>query len=114
MKSLVIKRSIMVAGRWSSVSLEEAFWKGLKAIAADRGLTLFALVGTINAARHHANLSSAIRLFVLDYYRSKIGGVSDEQRSALEMTQRHKQVPVTHTSLTVTTTPARASRAGQP
>jgi len=74
MKSLVTKRSIMIGGRNSSVSLEETFWKALKEIASNRQLTLSELVDDINAARHHSNLSSAIRLFVLDHYRSKIGG----------------------------------------
>jgi len=73
MKSLVVKRSIMIGGRNSSVSLEEAFWKALKEIASDRQLSMSELVDDINATRHHSNLSSAIRLFVLDYYRGKIG-----------------------------------------
>ncbi len=72
MHSLGIKRSMMIAGRWSSISLEEAFWKGLKAIAADRGLTVSALVDSIAARRDDANLSTVIRHYVLDYYRAKI------------------------------------------
>jgi predicted DNA-binding ribbon-helix-helix protein len=98
MNSLGVKRSIMIAGGWSSVSLEEAFWKGLKGIAAERGLTLSALVDSINSARHHSNLSSAIRLFVVDYYRTKIGGLPGARRSDLEP-QRHKHAPVPHTPL---------------
>jgi predicted DNA-binding ribbon-helix-helix protein len=99
MKSRVVKRSIMIAGGWSSVSLEEAFWKGLKGIAADRGLTLSALVETINSARDDSTLSSVIRLFVLDYYRTKIGAISGAPGSDLQTTQRHKQRPVPHTPL---------------
>ena len=51
MKSLVIKRSVVVAGHKTSVSLEDAFWKGLKEIAHVRDLTLSELVGAIDAER---------------------------------------------------------------
>jgi predicted DNA-binding ribbon-helix-helix protein len=70
MKSPVVKRSIVVAGHKTSVSLEDAFWKGLKEIADERDITLSDLVSTIDTDRQHGNLSSAIRLFVLDHYRS--------------------------------------------
>ena len=70
MKSPVIKRSIVIAGHKTSVSLEDAFWKGLKEIADDRDMTLSDLVSTIDTDRQHGNLSSAIRLFVLDHYRN--------------------------------------------
>ena len=71
MKSPVVKRSIVVAGHKTSVSLEEAFWSGMKEISATRGLTLSELVAEIDTGRHHGNLSSAIRLFVLDYFRTR-------------------------------------------
>ena len=71
MKSPVVKRSIVVAGHKTSVSLEEAFWKGLKEIATARDLTLSDLVATIDTDRRNGNLSSAIRLFVLDHYRGQ-------------------------------------------
>lgn len=69
MKSPVIKRSIVVAGHKTSVSLEEAFWNGMKEISGSRGVTLSELVGQIDGARNQGNLSSAIRLFVLDHFR---------------------------------------------
>jgi predicted DNA-binding ribbon-helix-helix protein len=69
MNSPVIKRSIVVAGHKTSVSLEDAFWSGLKEIASERGMTLSELVATIDTGRDHGNLSSAIRLFVLGHYR---------------------------------------------
>jgi predicted DNA-binding ribbon-helix-helix protein len=72
MKSPVVKRSIVIAGHKTSVSLEEAFWKGLKEIANSRELTLSDVVASIDTDRHNGNLSSAIRLFVLDYYRGMI------------------------------------------
>ena len=70
MRSPVLKRSIVVGGHKTSVSLEDAFWKGLKEIAGDRHLTLSDLVAAIDAQRQHGNLSSAIRLYVLDFYRN--------------------------------------------
>ena len=76
MKSPVVKRSIVIAGHKTSVSLEDAFWKGLKEIAGGRDVTLSDLVSTIDSDRRHGNLSSAIRLFVLDYYRAQIPGPS--------------------------------------
>jgi predicted DNA-binding ribbon-helix-helix protein len=76
MKSPVVKRSIVIAGHKTSVSLEEAFWKGLKEIANNRELTLSDVVASIDTERHNGNLSSAIRLFVLDYYR---GLINDQQ-----------------------------------
>ena len=73
MKSPVVKRSIVIAGHKTSVSLEDAFWKCLKEIASGRDMTLSDLVATIDTDRQHGNLSSAIRLFVLDYYRAQLG-----------------------------------------
>jgi predicted DNA-binding ribbon-helix-helix protein len=73
MKSQVVKRSIVIATHKTSVSLEDAFWNGLKEIAAARNVALSDLVSSIDAARKHGNLSSALRLFVLDYYRSHSG-----------------------------------------
>jgi predicted DNA-binding ribbon-helix-helix protein len=69
MKSPVVKRSIVVAGHKTSVSLEEAFWNGMKDISHERNLTLSELVGEIDGKRQQGNLSSAIRLFVLDYFK---------------------------------------------
>ncbi len=70
MKSLVVKRSIMVGGHKTSVSLEDAFWSGVKEISGERGKTTSELVSEIDRYRQHRNLSSAIRLFVLDYFRT--------------------------------------------
>jgi predicted DNA-binding ribbon-helix-helix protein len=86
MKSKVVKRSIVVAGHKTSVSLEEAFWKGLKDIAADRRMTLSDLVGAIDSERQHGNLSSAIRLFVLEYYQAGLGGDGQVARKPRELT----------------------------
>ena len=79
MKSPVVKRSIVVAGHKTSVSLEEAFWNGMKEISALRNITLSELVGEIDSNRQQGNLSSAIRLFVLDHFRSRAGGAVPSQ-----------------------------------
>jgi predicted DNA-binding ribbon-helix-helix protein len=71
MKSPIVKRSIVLGGHKTSVSLEEAFWIGMKEVAGQRSMTLSELVGEIDTNRHQGNLSSAIRLFVLDYFRSR-------------------------------------------
>jgi predicted DNA-binding ribbon-helix-helix protein len=71
MKSPVIKRSIVVGGHKTSVSLEEAFWSGMKDIAGERGNTLSDLVSEIDGSRQQGNLSSAIRLFVLEHFKDR-------------------------------------------
>ena len=73
-RSSVVKRSIVIAGHKTSVSLEDEFWKSLKEIASERGMILSELVATIDGNRQHANLSSAIRLFVLGVYRDQLAG----------------------------------------
>ena len=70
-KSSVSKRSIVIAGHKTSVSLEDEFWNSLKEIASERGMTFAELVAAIDGNREHANLSSAIRLFVLGVYRDQ-------------------------------------------
>jgi predicted DNA-binding ribbon-helix-helix protein len=70
MKSPVVKRSVAIGSHKTSISLEDAFWQGLKDIAESRGVPLRDLVANIGTERQHGNLSSAIRLFVLDYYRN--------------------------------------------
>jgi predicted DNA-binding ribbon-helix-helix protein len=87
MKSPVVKRSIVIAGHKTSVSLEDAFWKGLKEIAVGQDMTLSELVATIDTDRHHGNLSSAIRLFVLDYFRAQ----TDTERSLRDDTREPKR-----------------------
>lgn len=74
MKSSIIKRSIIVAGHKTSVSLEDAFWQALKEIAAAGDTKLTTLIGSIDADRPHSNLSSAIRLFVLNHYQMQTNG----------------------------------------
>ena len=69
------KRSITVAGHRTSVSIEEPFWQALTEIAAERRLSVAAVIATIDRDRPAAtNLSAAVRLFVLDWHRTKAGG----------------------------------------
>lgn len=68
LKSRVIKRSIVIGGHRTSVSLEDAFWDGLKDIARDRAAHISDIVCAIDGERQHCNLSSAIRLFVYSHF----------------------------------------------
>jgi predicted DNA-binding ribbon-helix-helix protein len=61
----IIKRSLVIAGHRTSVSVEEPFWEELKRLAAGRGVSVAALVAEIDQGRKRQNLSSAIRVFVL-------------------------------------------------
>ena len=83
MKSTINKRSIIISGHKTSVSLEDAFWRGVKEIASSQGATLSEMVAVIDSGRNHGNLSSAIRLFVLDYFRTRaLSAASDAKPPA--------------------------------
>jgi predicted DNA-binding ribbon-helix-helix protein len=71
MKSAIVKHSMNVDRHRTSVYLEENFYKAFREIAISQGETVPRLVARINAEKKHANLSSAIRLFVLDFYRER-------------------------------------------
>ena len=71
-KSTAGIHTVAIAGRITSVSLEDAFWQSLKEIASERDKTRPELVAKIDSERQRGNLSSAIRLFVLDFYRQQI------------------------------------------
>ncbi|HWJ73412.1 MAG TPA: ribbon-helix-helix domain-containing protein [Kaistia sp.] len=68
---MIRKRSIAIAAHRTSISLEDAFWQALQDIAAQRAISLPTLVAEIDGGRDPAvNLSSAIRVAVLDWYRN--------------------------------------------
>ncbi len=67
----VVKHSLVIAGHRTSISLEDAFWSELKTYAAERGLSLAALVAEIDGTRGPANLSSAIRVAILERLRAR-------------------------------------------
>jgi predicted DNA-binding ribbon-helix-helix protein len=92
MKSTVVKRSVKIDGHTTSVSLEDAFWNALKEIAGGRKMSLAELATSINARREHANLSSAIRLFILDYFRIQISAATTARNALpnIETTQQAK------------------------
>ena len=69
MKSPVVKRSVVINGHKTSVSIEDQFWAAVKEIAAERQLTVAKLVAMVDHDRGEVgNLSSALRLFVLSRY----------------------------------------------
>ena len=70
--SPIFRRSVVIAGHKTSISVEDEFWDSLKEIAAERSMTLATMISAIDGGRKHANLSSAIRLFVLGVYRDQI------------------------------------------
>ena len=73
MKSQVVKRSVVLDGHKTSITLEDAFWSTLKEIAQAQGATVSQTVTEIDRMRQRPNLSSAIRLFVLDWVRNRTG-----------------------------------------
>jgi len=79
MKSAIVKRSVIIAGHKTSVSVEDAFWKELKAIAGERDMNISELITSIDSDRQHSNLSSAIRLYVLNYYQSALKTSADSR-----------------------------------
>jgi predicted DNA-binding ribbon-helix-helix protein len=81
MKSRVVKRSITISGHRTSVSLEDAFWTALKDIAAFRQMTLSDLVMAVDHARQHNNLSSCLRVFVIDFHRAQSADLPDVQKA---------------------------------
>ena len=93
MQSSVIKmRSIIIARHKTSISLEDEFWASLKEIANGRGEPISELISDINKGRQSANLSSAIRSFVLRYYRDQIDQQKDEASVRSQLVNSIKQV----------------------
>ena len=65
-----VKRSVVINGHHTSITLEDAFWSSLRDIAAKRGCTVSALVTQIDSQRTGSNLSSAIRVYVFEYFKA--------------------------------------------
>ena len=91
LRSQVVKRSLVVGGHKTSVSLEEALWVELRSIAHNLGIHLSQLVGSIDAERQHSNLSSAIRLFVFEFRSHNSNGepMSTAAQAVLTGAKRH-------------------------
>jgi predicted DNA-binding ribbon-helix-helix protein len=77
MKSKIVRHSVIVRGRKSSVSLEHTFWADLRKIAHVQGCALSELIAEIDRGRRGGNLSSAIRVFVLQHLRAQANSASD-------------------------------------
>ena len=77
MQSAIVHRSVVVGGRNTTVTLEDDFWDCVKEISTLRGVTRAELVAEIDRNRQQKNLSSAIRLYVLDYFRSRAAPQQD-------------------------------------
>ena len=80
MKSLVVKKSVLINGRSRGVSMESAFWNALKTIAVAQNISINAIVPKIDSARQVAILSSAIRVYVVEHYRLAAKASADPQR----------------------------------
>jgi predicted DNA-binding ribbon-helix-helix protein len=72
MGATIVRRSVIINRHKTCISLENAFMVVIKSIAAKRNMSVSALVAEIDSRRSHGNLSSAVRLYVLDYYRHKM------------------------------------------
>jgi predicted DNA-binding ribbon-helix-helix protein len=87
MQSLVIKRSIVIDGHNTSITLEDEFWTCLRKIAEERRETLSQLVSGIDASRQVKNLSSAIRVFIFEFYKDRFerqARISEESKVAAQ------------------------------
>jgi predicted DNA-binding ribbon-helix-helix protein len=73
MDSSVKKRSIVICGHKTSISLEDSFWASLRQIARESATTVSGVVSMLHASRDGGNLSSTIRVFVLAHYRDNGG-----------------------------------------
>ena len=106
MKSSVVKRSVVIAGHKTSVSLEDTFWKAFREIADQRNMTSSELAATISSERQNGNLSSAIRIFVLEFVRNQLskeqaerGRTADPCMERRVRAQRHCRDALDHVHL---------------
>jgi len=81
MKSTIVKRSVILNGHKTSVSLEDEFWETLNAIANERRVSVSNLVQSIDRDRCNSNLSSAIRVFVFNHIRKTAGAAEAPARA---------------------------------
>jgi predicted DNA-binding ribbon-helix-helix protein len=81
MKSAITKRSVVIGGHKTSVSLEEPFWSAVREIAGSQQITVSSLLRQIDLERRNANLSSAIRVYVLESVRSQANGLPEQPQA---------------------------------
>ena len=84
MKSAIVKRSVVIAGQKTSVSLENSFWTALKELAREQKMPLCELITGIDAQRSAGNLSSALRLFVLEHFRALAARVASPRAADVQ------------------------------
>lgn len=89
MQSVVVKHSIVIAGHKTSISLEDEFWKGLKQVGKAQKITLSELVAGIKSQPGRGNLSSAIRIFVLDHFRAQLSELLARSADAGSAVSKH-------------------------
>lgn len=95
MKSTVLKRSVVIDRHKTSISIEDVFWTSLKEIARARGDRLSQLVASIDAARGPGtNLSSAIRVFILDHYRKRLEDIGRRDETSGEARIEQQSAPI--------------------
>jgi predicted DNA-binding ribbon-helix-helix protein len=82
MKSTITKRSVIIDGHKTSVSLEEPFWTAVREITQARSTTVSTLLHDIDSKRSNTNLSSAVRVFVLNYVRQLAGELPSQRKDA--------------------------------
>jgi predicted DNA-binding ribbon-helix-helix protein len=82
MKSAIVKRSVVLNGHKTSVSLEQQFWDIVRLLAAREQITVSALLRRVDDARTHSNLSSAVRVFVLEQVRAQTGSAFERRLPA--------------------------------
>ena len=79
-KSLALNQSVSINGHNTSVSIEGAFWNALKEIAVAQNISANALISKIDSERDATNLSSAIRVYVVEHYRLAATASTDQQQ----------------------------------
>lgn len=89
-----VKRSFSIKGHRTSISIEAPFWDALRQAAAQEGMALAALVAQIDANRGEAGLSSAVRVWVLDYFRK--GAKNSAAADSASATTAAKPTGVAH------------------
>jgi len=80
----IVKHSVSIAGHQTSISLEAIFWDSLRQIAKDRGIPMRGLIAEIDSGRQGQNLSSAIRVFVLQDVQKRLASGPKRQLTSLD------------------------------
>ena len=105
MNSAIIKRSVLIMGRKTSISLEDMFWHGLKDIAAEKRVSAATILVEIDRLRGSTNCSSAVRQFVMAHYINLVSDLRQAAKAPLGSCARDdRPANVTRQALPTTTT----------